>query len=64
MNFLRIDQAKERREPLAAVAPIVNSLLKLDNASRHMNDCGENLIYVLLWQKKVSHLRNTQCCTN
>ena len=34
MNFLRIDQAKERREPLAAVAPIVNSLLKLDDASR------------------------------
>ena len=34
MNFLRIDQAKERREPLAAVAPIVNSLLKLDDALR------------------------------
>ena len=30
MECLKFDQAKERNQPLAAVAPIVDSLLKLD----------------------------------
>ena len=34
MNFLKIDQAKDKGKPLATIAPIVNSLLKL-NASTH-----------------------------
>ena len=34
MNFLKINQTKDKEEPLATIAPIVNSLLKLD-ASTH-----------------------------
>ena len=34
MNLLKINQAKDRREPLATVAPIINSLMKLDASSR------------------------------
>ena len=33
MNLLKIDQAKDRQEPLVTVAPIINSLIKLDASS-------------------------------
>ena len=34
MNLLKIDQTKDRREPLATVAFIISSLMKLDTSSR------------------------------
>ena len=33
MNLLKIDQAKDRQEPLVTVATIINSLIKLDASS-------------------------------
>ena len=55
VECLKFDQAQKSQQPLVTVAPIVDSLMKLDTL---VKDYAESLISVSLWPRKVYPLQS------